>query len=37
MSDWFDQAENAIEEDYENAVSNIQSYLNDHGAYSCLL
>ena len=37
MSDWFDQAENAIEEDYENAVSNIQSYLNVHGAYSCLL
>ena len=32
MSDWFDQAENAIEEDYENAVSNIQSYLNVHGA-----
>ena len=37
MSDWFDQAENAIEEDYENAVSNIQSYLDVHGAYSCLL
>ena len=37
MSDWFDKAEDATEEDYENAVSNIQSYLNDHEAYSCLL